>query len=245
MLLSHRGGAPHDVPADIWSEMWKPGVSMDQRRVAVQGMLGRPPEVTPGTKYVYANAGYMMVGAVLERATGVAWESMMQKRLFDPLGMAACAFGAPATKGMVDQPWGHTVSGTVVTPVPPQPAGDNPPSMGPAGTVNCSLLDWGKFLQLHLKGARGVSTLVSLDDITKMHTPWPGGDYALGWIVTDQSWAGGKVLTHDGSNTMFYATVSIAPAKNRIFVVASNRADAIAQAAIYEAFASLRAKYGG
>ena len=227
MLLSHRGGAPGDVPADVWAEMWKPGASKDQRRVAVQTMLSRAPVNTPGTTYLYSNAGYMMVGAALEEATGVGWEQLITDRLFSPLGMSSCGFGAPATKGKVDQPWGHHLEAGKLTPVPPE-NGDNPPSLGPAGTVHCSLVDWGKFAALHLAGARGEPTkLLSTAEFTTLHTPWPGGDYALGWIVTHRSWGGGDglVFTHSGSNTMFFATVWIAPAKNAFMLVATNRGD--------------------
>jgi CubicO group peptidase (beta-lactamase class C family) len=247
MLLSHHGGAPADVPSDIWADMWKPGVVADQRKAAVQAMLARPPETPPGTKFVYANAGYMMAGAALEQASGVAWETMITDRLFSPLGMSSCGFGPSATPpNAVDQPWGHSVSATgKVTPVAPGPGGDNPPSLGPAGTVHCSLVDWAKFLHVHLKGARGEPTLVSHESIVKLQTPWPGGDYALGWSVTTRSWAGGDgtVLTHSGSNTMNYATVWIAPAKNAILVAVTNRGDDAASKGVDDAFGPMISKY--
>src|SRR5207248_3569540 len=100
----------------------------------------------------------------------------------------------------------------------PGPDADNPPSLGPAGTVHCSLVDWEKFLVVHLKGARSEPTIVSQSSIDTLHSPPPGGDYALGWIVADRSWGNGTVFTHSGSNTMWYATVWIAPKTNRIFV---------------------------
>lgn len=228
MLLAHRGGAPANVPADLWAEMWKPGVAADQRKAAVQAMLSRAPETPPGTKYVYANAGYMMVGAALERATGKTWEDLMRGRLFDKLGMASCGFGYVGTVGKVDQPWGHKVTAGTLTPVPPGLSADNPPSLGPAGTVHCGLVDWAKFLRVHLVGARGSPTLVSAVNLVKLQTPWSGGDYALGWIVATRPWGGGTVLTHTGSNTMNTATVWIAPKKNRIFVAVTNRGDGVA-----------------
>ena len=242
MLLSHRGGAPANVPGDLWAEMWKPGISADQRKAAVQGMLLRPPETTPGT-YVYANAGYLMVGAALEKATKKSWESLTSERIFGKLAMPSCGYGYAATLGMVDQPWGHSMKGTKLTPVPPGPQADNPPSLGPAGTVHCGLVDWAKFLRVHLVGAQGGATLVSAPSVKELQTPWAGGDYALGWIVTSRTWAGGTVLTHSGSNTMNFATVWIAPKKNRILVAATNRGDDTAAKGVDAAFGPLIERY--
>ena len=250
MLLSHRGGAPGDVPKDVWAAMWKqPFDSVGQRRAAVKAMLARPPAQSPGT-FTYANAGYMIVGAALERATGKSWEEMMRARIFDPLQMTSCGFGAPGSAGgAIDEPWGHEVgAGGALKPDEPGPEADNPPSLGPAGTVHCAIADWAKFLFVHLAGARDEPT--PLSDLSKetMHTlqtPWPGGDYALGWAVAERPWAKGRVLTHSGSNTVWFATVWIAPKTNHIFVAATNRGDDAAAKGVDAAFGPMIDGYGG
>ena len=100
------------------------------------------------------------------------------------------------------------------------------------------LADWGKFLSVHLAGARGEPTIVTANTLKRLQTPPKGGDYAAGWIVTKRSWAGGDgtALTHSGSNTMWFATAWLAPGKNLTFVVVTNRADNIATAAVDSAF---------
>jgi CubicO group peptidase (beta-lactamase class C family) len=40
--------------------------------------------------------------------------------------------------------------------------------------------------------------------------------------VTQRLWGGGKVLTHTGSNTMFYTVIWIAPEKDFAVVVSTN-----------------------
>src|SRR5262249_46599439 len=237
-LLRHMGGAPAAVPADIWAAMWQPGGPPAQRRTAVLAMLRRPPETPPGTAFAYSNAGYMMAGAALEARTGATWDALMRTRLFGPLGMTSCGFGAPASPGTVDQPWGHGADGIPVD--PGGGAADNPPSLGPAGTVHCSLEDWAKFLRVHLLGARGLPTPLALDAaaFARMHTPPPGGDYAFGWLVTSRPW-GGTVLTHSGSNTMFFATAWISPARDRIFVAATNQGGDAAATGVDAAFGPL------
>jgi len=239
-LLQHRGGAPGEIPADIWATMWEDGSDPGAREKAVLAMLARPPAQAPGT-FIYANAGYMIAGAALERKTGAAWEELMRDDLFGPLGMASCGFGAPGTAAAVDQPWGHTVNADgEPVPVAPGPQADNPPSLGPAGTVHCSLADWGKFLALHLAGARQETTaLVSPATLTRLQTPATGGDYAAGWLVTNRDWAGGLALTHSGSNTMWFATTWLAPANDMTYAVVTNRGDDVAAAAVDSAFAPL------
>ena len=84
---------------------------------------------------------------------------------------------------------------------------------------------------------------MSASSITELQTPLSGGDYALGFIVTSRSWAGGTALTHSGSNTMNFATVWIAPKKNRILVAATNRGDDVASKGVDAAFGPLIDRY--
>jgi hypothetical protein len=49
-----------------------------------------------------------------------------------------------------------------------------------------------------------------------------GGDYALGWVVTDRDWAGGKVLTHAGSNDMYFAVAWVAPENDFAILICTN-----------------------
>src|SRR5690606_14906599 len=99
------------------------------------GLLARKPEATPGTEKIYSNQGYAIAGVMLEKASGQTWEGLMQTMLFDPLGMTSAGFGAPATPGKVDQPWGHEPGLFGQKPVPPGPRADNPLAIAPAGAV--------------------------------------------------------------------------------------------------------------
>jgi D-alanyl-D-alanine carboxypeptidase len=243
-LLHHRGGAPGELPVDVRAAMRLDGSAPGARQKAVLAVLARPPAQPPGT-FVYANAGYMIAGVALERRAGATWEELMRKDLFEPLGMASCGFGPPGTAAAVDHPWGHqSGGGGAPVPVAPGPNADNPPSLGPAGTVHCTLADWGRFLAVHLAGARHEKTaLLSAATLTRLQTPPAGGDYAAGWRVVDRSWAGGLALTHSGSNTMWFATVWIAPGHDMIYAVVTNRGDDAAAAAVDSVFAPLVAAY--
>ncbi|HSH96397.1 MAG TPA: serine hydrolase domain-containing protein, partial [Roseimicrobium sp.] len=205
-LLSHRGGAPGDAPGDLWRDAWMAkGTAAEQRLAFIKGLLARKPESKPGTKFTYSNQGYTIAGVMLEKADSKAWEELLRSMLFEPLGMTNAGFGAPASVGKVDQPWGHNkslLSG--VEPVPPGPRADNPLAISPAGAVHCSIGDLAKYAAFHMAGERGESKLLKADSFRKLHTVAEGNkDYALGWLVLNRPWANGRALMHNGSNTMF------------------------------------------
>lgn len=109
----------------------------------------------------------------------------------------------------------------------PGKGADNPRGLGPAGTVHCSLRDWSKFIALHLQGARGEYRLLKAESFQRLHTPQPIDDksgYALGWIVLERPWGDGSVLMHNGSNTMWYSVVWIAPKRGFAVMAVTNLA---------------------
>ncbi len=226
-LLAHRAGTYTALPAhpDIWGPLWqqdKPVV--EQRAWFVEQVLTSAPELPPNTAYAYSNAGYMIAGAIIEAKTGKSWEALMQQRLFDPLKMASCGFGPAGQAGAVTEPWGHRKDGDKLVPVEPGPGADNPPALGPAGTVHCSLADWAKFVAIHVSGARGADNLLPASVYALLHQPRSPdpNPYALGWFVLPRPWAGGNALHHVGSNTMNLANVWAAPAKDTALLVVAN-----------------------
>lgn len=235
-LLQHRGGLVGNLLARpaIWNSLWTSTRPLiEQRRAFVGQVLALAPEVPVGT-FLYSNAGYMLVGAALERATGRSWEDLMRAELFSPLDMASCGFGPPATVDATDAPWGHRAASSQYTPVPPGPAADNPAALGPAGTVHCTLRDWARFAQLHLRGALSQPTpYLRPESFARLHAAPAGGDYALGWGLASRPWAGAlPALTHQGSNTMFLCSVWVVPSRGRVLLVATNAGDDRASAAV-------------
>ena len=105
----------------------------------------------------------------------------------------------------------------------PGKGADNPRGLGPAGTVHCSLQDWAKFIGLHLQAARGECRLLTAESFQRLHTPMDQkSGYALGWIVLKREWADGSVLMHNGSNTMWYSVVWIAPKRGFAVMAVTN-----------------------
>lgn len=235
-LLSHRGGAPENAPADLWAEAWEQkGSHADQRAAFVKGLLKKAPPITPGKKHAYSNQGYAIAGQMIEVAARQSWDKAMQELLFKPLGLKSAGFGAPGSPGKEDQPWGHRGE----KPVPPGPEADNPPAIGPAGTAHLSISDFAKYAGWHARRAE----LLKPEIFERLHTAPPQEDYALGWIVLKRKWAGGKTLMHNGSNTMNYAVMWVAPERKFAAVAVVNAATPGAEQACDEACSELVAKF--
>lgn len=234
-LLSHRAGIPANI---IWFAVSKPDLSLPEQRLECVKMLARTkPLSEPGSAYLYSNFGYVIAGAVAEKVTSSIWEVLMTQMVFEPLGMKSVGFGGLGTPGEIDQPWGHRADGN---PVPKNgPAVDNPPVLGPAGTVHCSLADWAKFVSDHLRGSRGEKALLKPETYRMLNTPPFGGQYALGWATVERDWGGGTVLTHAGSNTMNYAVVWAAPKRDLAVLVTTNQGGPAAAKACDEAAGAL------
>lgn len=227
-LLAHRAGLP---PAN---QSWPkgksfmdmhnlPGSAMQQRLAYARMMLRQEPEAKPGTKYVYSNAGYAIVGVIAEQAINRPWETLMKEMLFEPLGLKTAGFGAMGSPGRIDEPWQHTMKNGRLRAIEPGRFSDNPPVIGPGGTVHCSIRDWATFITAHLTGAKGEGGLLKGETFGVLHTAAFGGKYAPGWSVTKRDWAGGRVLTHQGSNSMNFAVVWMAPKRNFAVLVACNQ----------------------
>ncbi|MBI3299635.1 MAG: beta-lactamase family protein [Elusimicrobia bacterium] len=232
-LLTHTGGLPADVPEQLWSKLWeRQGTNAEQRMTLVKGIL----TAKPGTRtFRYSNAGYAIAGAIAERAEERSWEELIKAELFQPLGMKNVGFGAPGK----DQPWGHQWVDKKALPMAPGPQADNPPGVAPAGAVHASLKDWAKFVLLHLNGARGLKTILHPNTFRKLHTAPAGSGYAMGWMVVERPWAGGRALTHAGSNTMWYAVAWLAPEKDFGILITTNLGDGPAARACDETAAAL------
>jgi CubicO group peptidase (beta-lactamase class C family) len=227
-LLAHRAGLPPSEQTWPQGKSFRdihnlPGTPMQQRLTYAKMMLCQKPEAEPGTKYIYSNAGYAIAGVIAEQVTGTPWETLMQEMIFDPLGMKTAGFGSMGSPGKIDQPWQHKMKDGKLIAIEPGRFSDNPPAIGPASTVHCSIGDWAKFIKAHLDGARGDITLLKTDTSLTLHTPAFGGNYAPGWEVAERDWGGGRVLTHQGTNGMNFAVVWIAPKRNFAVLVTSNQ----------------------
>jgi len=196
----------------------------EQRLDTVREALGKPRAGKAGA-FAYANLNYIIVGAAIEQATGKSWEQAIAANLFEPLGMAHGAFGAPQGAA----PRGHRGdAGGRLIPMGDGADADNPAALGPAGTVNLPLADWARFVRVFIDPKQ---TFLSADCIRRMTTPALDSKYGLGWAIGDGPRMG-RVLQHSGSNTMWYCTALLAPGHQAGVLLATNCATTTAQKAI-------------
>jgi len=229
-LFSHRAGVPANIGMVDMVRFQMEGAGgrpmPEQRLDYATRMLRTAPAAEAETEFLYSNAGYVIAGAMIEQATAESWEALMAREVFEPLGMESAGFGPPGSADEIDQPRGHR-SGMLggLTAVAPGPRADNPPVLGPAGTVHVSLADLGRYLEAHIAGDRGEGgDYLTADGWHTLHTAPFGGDYALGWGLQN-----GRLL-HAGSNTMWFVQILMDPANDRAVVIAFNdgRTDRVA-----------------
>lgn len=213
-LLTHRSGI--QANATNWEAFQD--MEIIERRLSIMKENLKVESQIPSGTFTYSNLGYMIAGCMAERITGQSWETLMKTRIFDPLGMTSAGFGAPGTSNQIDQPWGHYKSNGQWIAI----QSDNPEAIGPAGTVHCNIEDWVKFIDLFLK--KGNTSILNRNLLDQLIEPID--DYACGWGIVQREWAGGTVLSHNGSNNMWYVSVWVAPEINRAFIAGTNSSDA-------------------
>lgn len=237
-LMGHAAGVS-DAGMD---QTWLVARHADVRPAVVQraefaaGVLARPPAGTVG-RYAYGNASYLLLGAGIERAlrlegSGTDWEAAMRTELFAPLGIASAGFGAPPRDG----PWGHQEVGSGVREVDPAGVADNPAVMGPAGRVHMTMTDYARFLGVFLGGRAPLLSRAGPDRLIAV--PAASG-YAGGWSV---SGAGTTevALSHEGSNTLWYAVTEVRPERGLAYAVVVNRGGVGGRAAALAMMEELR-----
>ena len=89
-LLRHQGGLYYgaaDPMFKTYEIMRELGISSapNQTQLA-RYLLSKPLEFEPGTWQQYSNFGYMLLGMIIEQATGEDYERYMQENIFEPNG---------------------------------------------------------------------------------------------------------------------------------------------------------------
>jgi CubicO group peptidase (beta-lactamase class C family) len=260
-LLSHSSGIPSDTP-----EMVKIYFNTDAfeynlaalRLRAINAWREHAPKVPAGSPFQYANFGYLIAGAMIEKAAGEPWERLMYEKIFTPLGLKTAGLGAQATMGKLDAPVGHRVDDDgKITPMMWGAAADAPPMVGPAGIAHMSILDFARWAGWNAGEGRRGPAIVKPETLRTIHQPHvktprienpkPGtpqtGEYAFGWGVVKFDWTDKPVLSHNGSNSMNLAKILVDIDNDLGIVVTTNFPEAKADAAAAEVVEALYRQY--
>lgn len=220
-LMNHTSGLDGDVFTDTGR-----GDDCVARYVEHFGDVERVFPV--GASWAYCNSGFVLLGRIIERATGKVWDEAMRELLFDPLGLRNTVT-LPEEAILRATAVGHEKSEGVLAPVP---VWGLPRAMGPAGLISATVGDLLSFAALHLRG--GVTAdgtrLLTEEHVAAMQaheTNVPATDrltdsWGLGWIRF--SW-GGELFGHDGATLGQFAYLILDARNNVAFALLTNGGD--------------------
>jgi CubicO group peptidase (beta-lactamase class C family) len=86
--LTHTSGLP-----DIMEHQCASEPIAETREEALKKLAGMPVLSKPGETWSYNQTGYMLLGMIIEKITGMAFEDFLQRRFFQPLAMTSTRFG--------------------------------------------------------------------------------------------------------------------------------------------------------
>lgn len=163
-----------------------------------------------GATMSYCNAGFVLLGRLVEVLRGDTWDAVLRTHLFEPLGLSTA--GTLPEEALL---WGSAVGhfGAAVT-----PQWGLPRSGGPAGLIHARAMDLAVFTRMHLADGVGAAgkRVLSADAARAMREPqvamiepWTTGSHVgLGWMLHD--W-GRPVFGHDGQTLGQTAYLHVVP----------------------------------
>lgn len=204
-LLTHAGGT-----GDIF------GPAFDQHRLSLKThedyvrLYGaRGPTHPPGQVHEYSNYGYVLLGAIIERASGLAYEDYVARHVFAPAGMHDTG-ALPEDVDMPGRARAYTrKDGAWVD------AADTLPYRGTAaGGGYSTAADLLKFARALRAGI--LLSPASLAEATRRQTPW----YGYGFMVGQRHGVAG--FGHGGGAEGMNASLGIFPAQDTVMIGLAN-----------------------
>jgi D-alanyl-D-alanine carboxypeptidase len=212
MLLNHTSG--------IRSYTDMPGV-MDgpiQKTVTTAQLIDtfkkEKPDFAPGEGWHYNNSGYVLVGAVIEAASGMSWHAYLKKSFFDPLGMKHTGYG-DETLAMIP---GHVMGYTLVDDkwaVAKYLSMTQPHAAGALVSTVDDLLRWNRALH--------EGKALKSDSYRQMITPvGKAVEAKYGFGITHEQLRGQEMLQHGGGIFGFSTFLLYLPAEEVTVAVLYN-----------------------
>ncbi len=220
MLLTHRGGLQKSVNQKLHNVLEESKVAGQAQRKLLISQISEYMNKPIG-QFHYSNLGYVLVGHILENATGLKFSKLMKTYLFEPLEMNSCGFGETSTRGNVQSKWGHFYSKGKLKAY----HYDFPRLYEPAASVHCNFIDWNKFLKVTMDGYIKKSDFLSKKSFKKLYSTYDNrqSGYTFGgWELKNLSGFNGPILTHHGYNQLNYAEIFLEPSRENIYGFASN-----------------------
>jgi CubicO group peptidase (beta-lactamase class C family) len=206
-LLTHTSGIPNMTSFPEFKKMMRDRVSVDE---LIGKFKDKPLDFKPGEKFKYSNSGYIVLGKIIETASGESYEAYLKEAIFEPLQMHDSGYDNPTyvlknrAAGYVRLPGLNLANSQYFDMSIPYSAG------GLFSTVS-DLLKWDQALE--------TEKLVPKSLINAMFTPFKEG-YAYGWGVDTNF--GRSRSRHGGSIPGFASYIVRFPSEKLLVVVLSN-----------------------
>ncbi len=221
-LVTHRSGLPrHDT---MWYNVEMP------RGDVVARLRFLEPSKDLRAYFQYNNLMFLTAGYLTEKLTGRTWEQSVKALIFDPLGMTGSNFSVTASQKAPDFAMPYEKDDKEVVHEIPFRVID---TAGPAGSINSSVADMIKYVQMQLgKGKFEGKQVIATADAEQMQSPqmvinspiiFPEvghAQYGMGLFIT--TYRGHKLVNHGGNIDGFSALVSFLPQDNMGLVVLTN-----------------------
>ncbi len=215
-LLSHTSGIPDDRdPAFSHPEFDASALERFVRSGAALAL-----DSAPGAKFGYSNFGYCILGDVVAKVSGEAFEDYVKRHILEPVGMSSTELLLPAVK---KKAWAHPFVIDDAYAVVPSPHFPYNRRRAPASSVHSSLHDMIRWARVHLNhgelDGKRILKAATYEEMWK-----PAGEafpqIGLGWFLWRRD--GLAVVGHNGSDTGFVADLEMIPERGIAAIVLCN-----------------------
>ena len=91
-LLTHTSGIKSYTDMPEWLPIWRKDFTVQE---LVDFFKFQPMQFAPGKRMAYSNSGYILLGAIIEKASGQTYEQFIQQHIFAPLRMTQSCYDSP------------------------------------------------------------------------------------------------------------------------------------------------------
>ncbi len=228
-LLCHTAGFEGDIFTDT-------GNNDDCVAKYVATLRTDPQLFPPGEMFSYNNAGYCVLGRIIEVLRDKPFDQALREHLFTPLGLTHAATDANSAI-LFRAAVGHLPNPDVDGLPVPAPMWSLVKSNGPAGAMLAMRpRDLLAFARMHLDGGKAadgaqVLSEASVEAMREQQVTLPplglmGTHRGLGWELSD--WPGGLVFGHDGGTIGQSAFLRAVPGKDVAITLLTNGGNPIA-----------------
>jgi CubicO group peptidase (beta-lactamase class C family) len=228
-LLNHTSGLQDYEDLMAKPEPSVPPESIPQIKDAGVLQLLRQQKATkfiPGTKWVYSNSGYVVLGVIVQKVSGIPFGQFLQQRLFGPLEMNHTIAYEKGKNEVVHRAYGHTRVRSVWQETDQSPTSA---TLGDGGVYSSldDLAKWDSALRSHtlLSEAemRPAITPVKLPDGSVQEPDGKPAAYGFGWFLNP--YKGHSRMWHYGETEGFRTAIQLFVDEKLTIIVLSNRAD--------------------